>query len=355
MLRFRPSTVVIAGKRAAVKVIEGDITKPLCGVSDLDLGLWRGRVKRVVHCAASISFDDAKETEATNVGGVINALKLADELGITEFHHVSTTYVGGAAERFSEDEIEGLQNKYPPRNTYEATKQSGERCVRLWASFRNGRRYAIYRPSILIGRQDGTTPTFDAYYGYFKPIHALAEFFRRMARKGEALPPGVGVAGNGIVSMPIILSTRPGATLDVVPIDWVADRMADLIQVPVSNTVYHLVNPAPPFVRWVIDVSLAHLKVCGVHVAETDEDEQRLLAAQSPALAAFQKKFLCRNLARYRPYTHHGARFLAENARCVLGERFLKFREIDAGFLGELLDNAVAENWGAPEGSGKSA
>ena len=157
----------IIGKHENVKVLSGDICEPWCGIGEDEIVRLRGKITKVVHAAASISFWDRAEAEATNVRGVENVLALAEALQITEFHHISTAYVCGAAAKFSEDDA--LQSGiHRPRNVYEETKQKGEALVRLWASMQKDRHFSIYRPSILIGRQNGTTPTFDAYYGWFK-------------------------------------------------------------------------------------------------------------------------------------------------------------------------------------------
>ncbi len=345
----------IVGKTEKVDVLSGDICEPWCGVGEDGLARFRGKVTKVVHAAASISFWDRAEAEATNVRGVENVLALAEALGVKEFHHISTAYVCGAAAEFSEEDV--LQSGvHRPRNVYEETKQKGEVFVRLWANMEKGRCFSIYRPSILIGRQNGATPTFDAYYGWFRPIHSIVEAMRAKCRAGEELPHDVRVSANGIVDIPLVLSAGRDATLNLVPIDWVADMLAELIFVPPANAVYHLVNPFPPLVRWVIAASLSHLKIrvgdtARIRVVESGSEKAEALARQSPLVSRLQRQ-LALVLDQYYPYTSSGPQFSAERAKAVLGERFHLFRTIDAAFLGELLDYALSENWGIPSDRG---
>lgn len=342
----------IIGGDDKVEVIAGDICEPQCGVGTDEIARLKGRVK-IIHAAASISFNDRdrSEVEAANVRGVENILALADALGVNEFHHVSTAYVCGDTAEFSENDVPEPNGANEPRNVYEETKQKGEALVRTWASFAPSiRRFSIYRPSILIGRQDGMTPTYDAYYGWFKPIHGIAEMMRAKHRAGETLPPDVSIHENGIVDIPLVLFASEDSTLNLVPIDWVADLIAKLSSLAVENATYHLVNPFPPLVRWVIATSLARLKVrsgegARLKVVSSGTEKERALAAQSPLVARLQRK-LALVLDQYDPYTSIGPHFSAARARAVLGEDFRLFRTVDAAFLGELLEYALRTNWG---------
>lgn len=342
----------ITGKNEKVEVLPGDICKPWCDVGENGLARFRGTITKIIHAAASISFWDRAEAEAANVRGVQNVLALAEALGVDEFHHISTAYVCGGATEFSENTIP-KNDTHQPRNAYEDTKQRGEALVRTWADISSARRrFTIYRPSILIGRQNGTTPTFDAYYGYFRPLHGIAEALRAKRSAGGTLPEDVSISDDGTVDVPLVLSAAPDATLNLVPIDWVADMMSELFFVPPANLTYHLVNPFPPLVRWVIDVSLAHLKIrvgeqAKIKVVWGGSEKANACAEQSPLVSRLQRQ-LALVLDQYYPYTSMGPCFAAERAKAVLGERFRSFRTIDAAFLGKLLDYALNENWGVP-------
>jgi nucleoside-diphosphate-sugar epimerase len=333
----------ITGPHPEVRTIRGDITEPRCGISDIDRERLIGKVDRIVHCAASISFTDKKATHAANVNGTMHMLELADILDVWHIVHVSTAYVAGEAPAFNEDDMPS-PIMFRPRNNYEETKQIGETMVRAWARNRSDRRYTILRPSILIGREDGSSPTFDAYFGYFMPIDGVARALRKRHEDGKELPSDVRI-DRGNIEVPLVLRASQTATLNLVQIDWTADMMVALIGARLENRVYHLVNPRPPLVRWVIDTSLAHLQVRGVRVVETIEQKQQLIGGQSQLVARLQRQ-IDKILSQYDPYISHGTEFSMKRPLEDLKEGYRPPQPLDAGLLGRMLDFARASDWG---------
>lgn len=325
-----------------VVVVRGNMERPGCDISLRDTEVLCGGVDRIVHCAASISFDSEEETHRANVEGVKNVLTLATELGVSQFVHVSTTYVAGDAIEFHEHELNVGQQW---RNAYERTKYQGEVLVREWGTEYPMRRYTIIRPSILIGCEDGTTPTFDAYYGYFRHVHGIAESMRKRAVSGD-LPPHVREKG-GIVHLPLVFQASKSATLNLVPIDWVADMMITLLERPVACETYHLVHPHPPLVRAVIEWSLRSLGIAGVEVVESKKEKELFCARlQKPGsiLARLQRQVDERSHNRYLPYVTGEPQFSMNITQAALGELFRHPPSIDAAFLDKLLRHAVASN-----------
>jgi nucleoside-diphosphate-sugar epimerase len=338
----------IAGHHTRLTVVRGDIVDPRCGLGETDLSHLFGRVRRIVHCAASISFDDKIAAYQANVHGLRNVLKLADDLDTWDFIHVSTAYVAGNAPMLSELDLPSPA-KHQSRNHYEETKQIGEALVREWALARLGRRFTILRPSILVGREDGTSPTFDAYYGYFKPIHRIAEAIRKRAKDKKSLPQGVAV-DDGWVFIPLALQASETATLNLVPIDWVATTIANLIGAPSPNEILHLVNPTPPLVRWVITTSLAHLKIQGVQIVATKAEKDQLVAAQLKVVQMLQRQ-VDSILDQYTPYTNHLVSFDSDRTRLALANMYQAPPELDMEFMGRLLAYACHNNWRNPASS----
>jgi|GEM_PF-905375 nucleoside-diphosphate-sugar epimerase len=334
----------IVGQNNRIKAIRGDITEPRCGISDLDREQMMARgIQRIFHCAASISFQDKIATHKANVDGARNVLELADLLDIWQFVHVSTAYAGGDARFFNESQ-RASSIQFRPRNEYEATKQLGEAMVRAWALAREERRLMIFRPSILIGCADGTSPTFDAYYGYFKPIHRIAEGMRKHKRQGKSLPADVHVQGDW-VNIPLVLQASEAATLNLIPIDWNGYTMVQLLGAYPHFDTYHLVNPDPPLVRWVIDTSMAYLKVAGYHVVAAIEEKNALLAKQDALTARLQAQ-LDRVLDQYYPYTNHVVTFGMQRVQEALGDSYVAPPKLDTAFMERLLSFALESNWG---------
>ena len=136
-------------------------------------------------------------------------LELARAAGARRFVHVSTAYVAGThTGRFGEDML-GTEF----RNTYEQTKCEAERVVGAVTDMD----VAIARPSIVMGESDtGWTPAFNVLYW---PLRAFA---RGLFEQVPALPDG---------------------RVDVVPVDYVADGIAKLIEVDATGT-FNLVSGA---------------------------------------------------------------------------------------------------------------
>jgi thioester reductase-like protein len=187
--------------RGRVSAVRGELTQP-----GLGLGARREEVAErthaVLHCAASISFDlPLAEARAINVDGTSRVLDLAIEAqgrgGLERFLHVSTAFVSGRHEgAFREHQLDTGQSF---RNTYEQTKADAEQIVSLARELRP----AIARPSIVMGESDsGWTPAFNVLYW---PLRA---FSRGLFDALPALPDG---------------------RVDVVPVDYVADGLVELL------------------------------------------------------------------------------------------------------------------------------
>lgn len=202
------------GEPVPVRTIPGDVSLPRFGWSEREVAQVAHDHDLLVHCAATVRFDlPEEEYRAVNVGGVSNALELA-EAGSMAFLHVSTAYVCGAREGMI-----GEDDPLPDAgfaNGYEASKAAGERLVRA-----SGVRWAIARPSIVVGESaSGAIRQFDTTYAAFKLI-----------------------AEGRVRHMP----ARKGATLDFVPVDYVAQgivALAERMDAAAGGT-FHLASTQP--------------------------------------------------------------------------------------------------------------
>jgi len=143
-------------------IIQGDITIPHGGMSSDLRRQYIGKIDMIVHCAASIKFDEkfAKEIRLTNIYGTEVIMNLANELRIPEIHHISTAYIAGDAISFNEEDFDIGQNH---RNVYESSKMEAERLIRNSTSVK----YSIYRLGIVVGKAgDGFTQDYNGYYGF---------------------------------------------------------------------------------------------------------------------------------------------------------------------------------------------
>jgi 2-alkyl-3-oxoalkanoate reductase len=171
----------------------GDIGQLQCGLDATTVRQLETRVDIVIHCAASTAFNATDAYyQQTNIDGTAQVLSLG---GNKPFLHVSTAYVCG--ERDGPIAELACARGTLFANGYERSKAAAEALVA-----QSSRPWLITRPSIVVGNvSNGQIRRFDSIYGTFK---ILAE------GRIKAIPATV------------------NASLNLVPIDFVADALAKL-------------------------------------------------------------------------------------------------------------------------------
>jgi long-chain acyl-CoA synthetase len=191
--------------------VAGDIEEPGLGLSESTRERLAEDVTTVVHCAASISFDlSLEKSRRVNVDGTRNVVEFAERCRRLErLTYVSTAYVAGEPRGlFREDQLDVGQRF---RNPYERSKFEAERMIRERAA---GLPLQVLRPSIVVGdSRTGRTSTFNVLYG---PLKAFAR------GRIPAIP------------------ARRSSPVDIVPVDYVADRAYELATSGPDGT-FHLV------------------------------------------------------------------------------------------------------------------
>jgi thioester reductase-like protein len=196
---------------AHLTAVPGDIERPGLGLGEGRAAAVADEVTAVVHCAASVSFDlSLDESRRVNVEGTRNVLEFARRCrGLERLSYVSTAYVAGEPGRlFQEDELDVGQRF---RNAYERSKFEAELLVRRSG---DGLPLQILRPSIVVGdSRTGRTSSFNVLYA---PLKAFAR---------GAIP---------------AIPARRSSPVDIVPVDYVADRTVELAEDGPDGT-FHLV------------------------------------------------------------------------------------------------------------------
>ncbi len=203
------------GWRKRIVPVVGDITLPNMG---LDPGLRERLVsscRAVVHAAANVKFNQSLEdARMRNVQGTRVAVELAREIHgagrLKRFDWVGTAFVAGLRrDRVSEDELE---HDAGWKNPYEQSKYEAEVWLRTHAA---DLPLTVFRPSIIVGHsQTGSTTNFGMLYW---PLRVYAEGWWRT------------IVG------------RPDTTVDIVPVDFVAEAIEALSREGVApGGSYHL-------------------------------------------------------------------------------------------------------------------
>src|SRR5262252_1511050 len=131
-------------------VLDGDISQPGLGLTELVRKQTVSTTDEVWHCAASLSFEqeDREEIFRMNVNGTRHVLDLVKQTPSRRLQHVSTAYIAGNRSDLAlESEINVGQTF---KNAYEESKCQAELLVA--EEQRKGAIVAsVYRPSIVIG------------------------------------------------------------------------------------------------------------------------------------------------------------------------------------------------------------
>ncbi len=319
-----------------IVVFNGDVTLPNLGICECEMRRWRGRIGKVLHCASSIKFDEAlaKETTLANVCGTRNMLDFARIMEIPEVHHVSTAYVAGDAETFSESDTDIGQKC---RNVYERTKLEAEKLVKAWSYGK----HSIYRLGIVVGDTvTGWTPSFNGYYVFacrywqFKQAMACK---RVGSEKYKAN--GIGFNPDGMLRLPLFGKFSSDSALNLVPIDWAARMLANLAEISATGLVFHVTHSNPPNVRWLNDISLRHMGITDFRYGDSSNGNPRSL------LGKFQRIF-DRGTTPYIPYITHEAKFEVSNLPRVLGRDYVSPPDVDEALIAKWLDYAISVGFG---------
>jgi len=199
----------------------GDLSQPMLGVSDDEIGRLKGKIGHFYHLAAVYDMEASEETmRAANIDGTVHAVELANRLEVGCFELASSIAVAGLykgtwrEEQF--DEAENLDT-----HSYFRTKHESERVVREQATTA----WRVYRPGIVVGNSEtGDMDKVDGPYYFFKLIKRLR----------AVLPPWVPTVG------------VEGKQINVVPVDFVADAMDHISHVEgLDNQAFHLTDPNP--------------------------------------------------------------------------------------------------------------
>jgi nucleoside-diphosphate-sugar epimerase len=148
----------IAGKAARrFRFVRGDVEEPWLGIDSREIERLERSLTHVVHCAASVSFDDTYEHSfRANVLGCLNALELSRRLqaaaGSPFVAHVAieTSYIHGRRKRSIAQESALVFPRHFYNNYYELTKAMAS-IETDRAMVEEGLRVTQLLPSIVVG------------------------------------------------------------------------------------------------------------------------------------------------------------------------------------------------------------
>ncbi len=226
----------VSGKAASrFRFVLGDVEKPGFGIEAPELARLRREITHVVHCAASVSFDDPYERSfRANVLGCRNALEFSKQLqaapGSRFLAHVAieTSYIHGRRKRTIAQEDALVFPRHFYNNYYELTKAMAS-IETDRALVQDGLRVTQLLPSIVIGHartgnNRGDTKVLNAPVNAFgRAQEALAGLGREPGDRLRAL-----IVGRIATTFPADRS----AEINLVPVDRVATGILASLTAP---------------------------------------------------------------------------------------------------------------------------
>jgi thioester reductase-like protein len=324
-----PLGIITKDIPARLTPLRGDVGLPAFGLEEHTLSALITRTSHILHGAATVRFDHPiEEARAINVAGTRTILAIArrcaERGSLQQFVYIGTSSVSGNREGLVlEGELEHGQGFF---NSYEQSKSEAERFVRDAGLTVPA---LIFRPSIIVGdSRSGWTSLFNVIY---IPMRLLQ------------------------TGMLTALPGSPDTLLDIVPIDWVSETMATIMDLPSSPgcDVFHVTaGPARAarlgdVVRQAISYfdrvsplesprTMAYLSPAEYAVArEKKGGRERVLLAQADALL---------------PYVTVNRLFSTTNLDRALEKSGLRFPDF-AQYGEKVLAYAVRTKWGkVPQG-----
>jgi thioester reductase-like protein len=295
-------------------VLTGDLDQPDLGLSAADRSWLARNCRAVLHSAANLSFQEtaAGEPWRTNVAGTESLLQLCANVGIAEFHHISTAFVCGKSQSLVTEAASESAPEF--HNVYEESKFQAEHLVRRSP----GVCATIYRPSVIVGASDtGHTSSFTGFY----------RFLEMGVRLAQANCPG----GEG--HFPLRLPLCGDEPWNLVCVDWVARAVVQALgNSHLRGHTFHLVNCSPTTTRLIRDVGAELLNLRGVEFAGSRE-------ITNPT--SVEEAFLT-GIEEYWPYLFGSPQFDSANAAAA----FAAPPVVDRRMLERLIGFAIRNRWG---------
>lgn len=284
-----------------------------------------GRTDLLLHCAASLQLysNGNGDPFATNTLGTRALLQWADAHGVDSLHAVSTAYTCGWNRGLIREQFHDPEPEF--QTDYEKSKWTAELALREWGS-QPGHRLTLYRPSFIVGDSStGYTTQFAGFYQFARLVGLL---------KQQYFDPNNGKCTH----VPLRIPGGPDAVQNIVPVDFVADMIAAIVDRPqYHGRIYHLTNPSPPNNELLKRCYEEHFGLDGGYFAEPDEVVGHYTEAESLLWDRFQI---------LAPRLNHNPLFDVRHTREVMAETGIEFPVFDRETLLTLLQYAETSNWG---------
>ena len=254
-----------------LEILKGDVTEDYLGLVN------NPRVDAIYHLAAFLDLGEKHRDDLWNVNvvGTRNVTKLMNLYKIPHLYCVSTAYTQG-------------------RNYYEVTKATAENWIR-----ESGVKYSIFKPGIIVPNSQTLE------IGKPQHLYIAARLWARLHRRAEPIRKKM----EGTLHLPpkqisCRIKGDPSATLNLAPVDWIAEKMASVQ----DEGVYMLTSQRPlrvsKLLEWLGEILFLNLKMeaefkMGPHEALFDRMAKPFLVYAQGDSPRFKHSFNdCPNISR---------------------------------------------------------
>jgi nucleoside-diphosphate-sugar epimerase len=333
---------VPADARRALRVVDGDITRPYLGIDRGALGRILHETEGIIHCASCTAFSERKraELEHVNVLGLSHVLQFAASTAARAFHHVSTAYVAGKASGSCAEEP-STANVF--HNPYEETKCQGERMV-LARCPDMGVTASIYRPSIVYGdSRTGRSLLFNALYHPVRTAVFIRDLYRKdIAEKGgtNAAELGVRTEPDGALRLPLRIEVVPDGGFNLIPVDYFTEAFLTIMERAHDGGIFHIANPHVTTVELIIEYASRLFGLTGIEACRADA----FAARPRNAIEVLFDRYV----APYVPYMNDRRRFEIARSGAFLANACRPCPEFDYEMFARCMSFAVESGWHSP-------
>lgn len=296
--------------------VQGDICKPLLGLTPSAYKKLAERIDTIFHLAARVDFkgrtlDDYRKT---NVEGTHTIIQLVRDSGAI-LHYTGTAFISGTSESFTEEQFNVNQHF---RNGYEESKFLAENAVRNFMANHPGQAN-IYRLAIILGRDAASSQA--TAFGPFFFMDAVFRMLLANSKDPDQTP--LRILGDPDGHLPMLFADKTAEALVALSKNTPYGRTYHLVpqEALANSTLEDLFNQA--FGRKVVEWSSANN------------------FARKPA--SRPEKILAKKTAVYASYLALQVAYDRKNLESVLGQDSLPCPGEDE-FLSAFADFLAAKN-----------
>lgn len=313
-------------------IVEGDIKQNNLGMDITTYDSLSNSIDEVFHCAAATKFSgiDSSELIKTNHIGTENVLQFCLSGKKKHIHHISTAYVAGRKKGIVYESE--LNDSHGFNNIYEESKFMAEQSVQNF-SLKHGLDFTVYRPTIIVGdSRTGHTLNSDGLSLFTRTLLSIKRRIKNSQQNKDSI-----LKENDNVYIPVRILGNAETTINLVPVDYVINTiMSIFLDRNRSRTTFHIVNPYPPTLSFILESIIDTIKVTGPTIVGTNE-------LQAEGMTSLEK-MISKKLDVYNLYMHNEPYFQSKNTMEILNDFCITCPKITKQIISMFVNYLISNN-----------